>query len=465
MLDTAFCQLHRLVWTAIVPLAVFSVFLLILEEFLTQPAIAYAVSIGLTTSTLALFLYFGKRVRWSFNYTVSPLLIVVLGLAIKIAAFVLFPVNFVSDSATYVSLANQLISENSYQHGNTYAYWPPGYPLFLYVSHLGIIPVSTSTIFIQNCLITLIASYVIFQLTHKYHSRRAAIVAISIFTFWPTGLLGALDAYKELPLMTLLLLSVYLYTQKSGFKYHFINGLVLGFCALIQPGTILFVSVFVVLNWFKKLHFTNQLSLFVCLLAGMLSAIAPWSYRNTQVFDQFVMISTNGGSNMYRANNEIATGGYIAKGAIDISHLSELEQDKRGKELAIEWIKNNPVDFFYLSFIKMTKFLGDDSTGIYSILKRSAQQPIGEIPYYGLKLGANTFWLLLWLIIFFCREKLYSLITSDHLIATLSLSFLYFFTVHSVFESNAKYHLPAIPMFFILVAILIAEIVETFDNG
>ena len=464
MLDTVFCQLHRLVWAAIVPLAVFSVFLLILEAFLTQQAITYVVSIGLTTLTLAAFSFLGKRIRWSFNYTVSPLLIAVLGLVIKIAVFVLFPVSFTSDSATYVLLANQLISENSYQLGNTYAYWPPGYPLFLYLSHLGTIPVSTNTVFILNCLITLIASYLIFQLARKYHSRCAAIIAISIFTFWPTGLFGAPDAYKELPLMTLLLLSVYLYTQKSGYKYHFINGLVLGFCALIQPGTILFVSVFVVLNWFKKLYFMNQLGLFVCLLAGMLAAIAPWSYRNTQVFDQFVMISTNGGSNMYRANNEIATGGYIAKGAIDISHLSELEQDKRGKELAKEWIKNNPIDFAHLSFIKMTKFLGDDSTGVYSTLKRSAQQPIGEIPYYGLKLGSNAFWLLLWLIIFFCREKLCSLIMSNHLVITLSLSFLYFFTVHSVFESNAKYHLPAIPMFFILVAILIAEKTKTLTS-
>ncbi len=457
MLYQGFYKLHRLVWLGLAPLAIFSVFHLIISSLISNIAISYITSASLAISILWLSRLFVKeRILNQITY-LSPYIIVAIGLLIKIVIFLFFPIHFVSDAATYVQLANKLINGHAYGISNTRAYWPPGYPLLLYMTHLGTFNVTTTTVFIQNCVIMLLASYLIYQLALKVANQTAANISLLIFTFWPTGLFGAPNAYKEFILLTLILLSVYIYCVKSHIFWAYAIGLILGICALIQPGSMLFISVFIVINWAKKEKVVRQAGLLVLMVAGMASVISPWSYRNLQVFDKFVLITTNGGSNMYRANNELATGGYIEKGKVDISHLSELNQDKKGKALAIEWITNNKADFLSLSFVKLTRFLGDDSDGVYTTLKRSALGPVNAIGYYALKLVSNVYWMVLWVLVFLNKKTLFQLLRSNKAIAVISLSFLYFLTVHAVFESNSKYHIPVFPMIVLLVAVIIRE--------
>jgi hypothetical protein len=48
-------------------------------------------------------------------------------------------------------------------------------------------------------------------------------------------------------------------------------------------------------------------------------------------------------------------------------------------------------------------------------------------------------------------------LSRDRVIIAISLSFLYFFTVHSVFESNGKYHIPVVWVLFILASIIVCQ--------
>ena len=45
--------------------------------------------------------------------------------------------------------------------------------------------------------------------------------------------------------------------------------------------------------------------------AAIAATIAPWSIRNNAVFGEFVLLSTNGGPNLWMGNNPDSTGFYM----------------------------------------------------------------------------------------------------------------------------------------------------------
>src|SRR5205823_4707762 len=114
----------------------------------------------------------------------------------------------------------------------------------------------------------------------------------------------------------------------------------------------------------------------------------------------FVVISTNGGDVFYRANNPLATGGYIQRGEKDLVSLDvgEVERSRMGYELGKSWIRQNPDAFLALAMKKQILFLGDDAIGAYESLKRATDS--NTLAYVGAKAVSNAFWLLLWLAIF-----------------------------------------------------------------
>lgn len=96
--------------------------------------------------------------------------------------------------------------------------------------------------------------------------------------------------------------------------------------------------------------------------------------------------------------------------------------------------------------------MGDDSSGIYTTLKRGGGTD-NPSTYLLAKLAANAWWLVVWLLIAAmvwssrCHTAPYRIIT---------WCWLYLFALHSVFESNGKYHIPMIWVLCVWVACAIA---------
>jgi hypothetical protein len=120
-----------------------------------------------------------------------------------------------------------------------------------------------------------------------------------------------------------------------------------------------------------------------------------WTLRNYRVFDQFVLVSTNGGFRVYGANNPRATGGYLERWPEDLMRMSELDADREGKRRAAAWIVANPARFLTLALEKNILFMGDDATGAYQTLKRGKGSP-SVTTYAAAKAGSNLFWLATW---------------------------------------------------------------------
>ncbi|MDE1463954.1 ArnT family glycosyltransferase [Spartinivicinus poritis] len=468
MLIKLFDNVNTKIWYILPLLVVYSFFSMIFIQSGTESVYTYFYSFLLSLFSLLLFYKASEYIKSSFQNQTKLMLVPLyylfwIGLLIRLAVVYFLPVEQASDSATYVSLAQNLIENNVYGgKGTGYAYWPPGYPLVLYVFHLGIFDITPFSISLLNVIIYIFSFYLIYKATKRIGGEKSAFLACLIFIFWPQQIMITNVAGKENIVFLLLLLSFYMSLIIES-KYKFvIVGSLLGLCTLIQPGTIFLFTAILVLKIHQKETVRSIVSTALFVVIGAALIISPWTYRNYNIFNEFVLVSTNGGSNFYRANNELATGGYTDQGKIVVTDLSEVEEGKAYKQLAIDWIASNPADFLLLMGRKLILNLGDDSGGVYATFKLSGSSPIkSDIIYYALKLISTLFWVLLWLILWIGRRHFIKQLKENHSYVFISLCFLYFIVVHMVFESNSKYHYPGGWAIVILVGLVSIKLLNT----
>ncbi|MFT4100353.1 MAG: hypothetical protein QM674_04795 [Burkholderiaceae bacterium] len=359
--------------------------------------------------------------------------IIASGLLLRVIWILAFPAMPASDGASYIKLAQGLLSDGQYITAGTRAYWPPGYPIFL-MPWLAIFPVKWA-IPISQLALSAIGAWGCYRLASRLSGETAGRLAALLFCFWPNLVMLSGVPEKEyvilaiLPWVTLGLLGQSILRQ-------LIAGLGLGCCILVQPSLQLLLPVVLIgLLLFRQ---NRALLRGICVVLAAACVIAPWTLRNMEIFDQFVLISTNGGSNLYRANNPLADGGYTERGEVDVSHLDELAQDRVSRKLAMEWISTHPLSFLRLAVEKQIRFMGDDAYGTYATL-RTGRASESTAVYIVFKSISNSFWLLFWLVSAALSFKKSGMAQGFQY---LIVGWLYLFGLHSIFEAEGRYHVP-----------------------
>ena len=374
--------------------------------------------------------------------------VLLLGLALRVAWVIWLPAMPSSDGATYLALATKLLNGADYEMADTRAYWPPGYPLFLMAWLLAlpsalVVPASQAALFIVGAL-------GVYRVTQLIVSDAAALIATLLFALWPN--LIALSATPEKEALILALLPwVMFLVLRASLTAGFWAGVGLGAAVLVQPSLQLLIPAIVL--WLLIQKGLKSIPCVLLLVAGSLLVVGPWSYRNLQVLGEFKLVATNGGDVLYRANNPLATGGYTSRGEVDFSDLSELDVDKKGQELALRWIRENPLNFAALVVEKQLRFMGDDAVGVYATFRSDGDQRDSRA-YIPLKLLANAWWLIVWLLMAQFIVKGGGL-SGD--VRVLMWGWLYLFLLHSVFESAGKYHVPMIWVLCVVMGSLCAS--------
>jgi 4-amino-4-deoxy-L-arabinose transferase-like glycosyltransferase len=387
------------------------------------------------------------------------LLLAGIGIAVRIGWILLFPAPFRSDGSVYFTLARQLSELGTYRDPRgEFAFWPPGYPFYLlpFIKAFGAhhwVPI------IANFALYVGSLFVVYDLARRCGGSTAPRLATLIAAAWPNYIFASGTASKELLLVTLVPLALLLYFRASDAvsRIHAtgllaLSGAVFALASLTQPGLLLLPSILIGYEMTRRTAI-GAAAIRVGLVVGVLAIlIGLWTYRNFVVLGSAVLISTNGGSTFYRANNPLATGGYTERGERSLDGLGELERHRRGLEYGTEWIRSHPMDFLKLAWRKQVLFLGDDGEGVYETLKRGLE--IGDARYFWLKMVSNLFWLVAWLLILagFIRGGGAS---APQLASTcaLGLTVAYFWLIDSVFESGARHHMPLIGILAVLAAI------------
>jgi hypothetical protein len=363
-----------------------------------------------------------------------------------------------SDGAIYINLARKLLAGGPYVAAGTHAYWPPGYALFL-MPWLAAIPGDRLAIAASNLALFVVGAEGVWKLGRLALSPGSARVALLVFSLWPNLAFQSGMPEKEQVLVALLPWIIALaFVRDSNPPRRWkvlLAGLLVGAAALVQPILELFPAVLLCywLLCFRRVIVPIRMTMLA--LVGMVLVITPWTIRNYLVLDQFVFISTNGGLNLYGANNPIATGRYLEHWPDDLVRMPELEADREGKRRAAAWIVSNPDRFLALAFEKNILFMGDDAVGPYQTMKRGMGSS-SELAYAVVKAGSNLYWLAAWslllaglLAIWRHRKR----VSPDLLL--IPLAFLYFFLLHSIVESSGKYHVLTIGVLSVLIPMIL----------
>jgi hypothetical protein len=245
---------------------------------------------------------------------------------------------------------------------------------------------------------------------------------------------------------------------KQGFRMPLLCGLALGCAALTQPSIQLFFLVLLAYDRFSGNAYKTIIMRLAFVALGAALIILPWTARNFAIVGEPVLISLNGGDNLYRANNDLANGTFTETGTVDLRKETELEKNRKGFKLAKAWITSHPLAFLRLVGIKQMHFLGEDSLAIYGSIKLS--HSAGNTVYAAAKLLATAFWFAFWLILLSLKFGRPGRLVVKPVEMALLCGIVYFQVLHSVFESGGKYHFASITFMAALFGALMVRLLD-----
>ncbi len=377
---------------------------------------------------------------------------VLAGLLLRLAWVWIFPSNPASDGAVYFKLGQALSEGRPYQTSGTWAYWPVGYPLWL-ASWIRLLGAGVAVLGSQ-CFAYVLAALGIGRLAKHLAGEPAQRAAVWMFALWPNLWAQIGQPEKEVVIIALLPWVLLFLLDAPKWWRAALAGLALGLCILVQPG-LQFLLPALALLVFIRLPLRQAWRSALLLAIGACLVVLPWTLRNLRVLGAPVLVSTNGGDNLYRANNPLATGGYTSRGEVDLSALGELDADRQGRMLAKAWIRSHPADFLALAMEKQWRFMGDDAASIYASLRVGGGANDPRV-YTALKLIANVWWLAVWLSLALAAMAARGC-KGPRDERWLLWAWLYLFVLHSVFESAGKYHLPMIWVLCVLSACMLTR--------
>lgn len=344
-------------------------------------------------------------------------------------------------------------------NGQPTAFRPIGYPLLLSMLYFFTGP----SIFLGkmlNIVLSCISLVLLYKLAKRFYAKAIARIALAVFAIFPlpiiyTGILGS-----ETLFTTLLLTCAYFLLVKQNFYW---VGLFAGFVSIVRPIGIFFLPcVLFVMIQDKGVKVSRKILNGFIITACFMVVVLPWILRNNIVFGEPVY-STNGGYVAYVNNNPYATGswsdpyGYPNSPFLKYRYengFNELEMHKEGKALALAWIKENPMDFLKMSWLRVANTywlkLEDIKWG-FTLLGPDAWHPFYTTAIKFQEALYRPFHVLVFfaLGVQLCRMWYRKLNMLDIYAGVI---FLYFNAMIVLLEGNSRYLFPLFPFFAFWVA-------------
>lgn len=203
-------------------------------------------------------------------------------------------------------------------------------------------------------------------------SRFVRIVAIVMIIFLPHHIAYCNTIGTEV--MSAFLLAGVIAIQVTPFNWKFkypILGVAIGVMALTKPFFLAYPLVVALIEWLREKDWRESLKLLAITTALMMVVISPWTVRNYNKFGRFIPISYNSGFNLYINNNannihggwqsfddiyktpelQEKIDGHLSNPLGSVKIASDIELDFKPE--AQKWIRENPVEFFKLGFIRV----------------------------------------------------------------------------------------------------------------
>ncbi|MBA4265997.1 MAG: hypothetical protein C0453_13015 [Comamonadaceae bacterium] len=400
------------------------------------------------------------------------ILLIALGLRLIWAWWI--PVMPVSDGAAYDAFARTLVDHGvfGWTAAEPTAFWPPG-TTFIHAALYWAFGVNYLPIVVVNIGLSLGLIVICARLADRFWGPRVAMLTAWILALWPTLVMYPTILASELPFLVLTLLSLDVWTNEKIRPLHkgWMAGLLLGFAALVRPQALLLPLLFafcaVTSAGMAWAAIRSQFRLLIAAGVIMAVVIAPWTWRNFQLYGEPVLISTNGGITLWMGNTPGTDGSYmIVPEAFDA--LPENERARVLGQQAKEYIQQDPVGFLTRAVRKVVILYTNESVGVGWNVD-GIRQALGEPWVNVLKRFTQVTWAL---ILALALAGFWAAVRQQGVFRTLTspitLSILYFTAIHAVVVSQERYHLAFAGQLAILAglgAALISDRLRTWRNS
>lgn len=395
----------------------------------------------------------------------AALWIIVVAMAIRIAWVLVFPVEPVSDSGAYQILARNIVDYGNYgftPHDPS-AYWAVGTSAIVAVTYL-IFGESDLGVVLSNLLASLIALVLIYQLGLRYFGRTAALFALGLTAFWPNLILFNSILSSELYFIALCAAGLLFWERrKEGWLNLLACGLIWGAACYVRPVIILLPFALVLSAWGSWRELIRAAGSAVIVVVLIVLTVSPWTYRNYQAFGEPVMVSTNFGPNFWMGNNPETTGRY-QKLPTWTHGMGEIERSDRLEEVAVSYIKDEPIQFVVRTLYKVGLLHAYETIGV-AWNENAIGQMLGETGKMGVKLLSTGYWYGLLVLSFIAIGALILSRRLSGLFHPCVLGWGYFTAVHAVIVVEDRYHMSAVPFIALLAghasSLLVGQVMAT----
>jgi hypothetical protein len=412
----------------------------------------------------------------------SLTMIWVLAITLRLGYAIAFSPPPTADFAEYDRLAIGLAEGKGYiwEHGEPTAFRAIGYPAFLGGVYW-LTGNSQKAGQIANTLLGLLALWLAYQLAQQIlKDETSARLALLLLAFHPNGIMyGGLLASEPLSLV-LMLAGFTAFScafscpdlkararkgagksdQAIRFVFLLSAGIAFGLAALVKPQMLIIPGFlfFMPKAWQPggKRPFWAIAGIYVV----MALVILPWTYRNYKQLGEPVLISSNGGYNLFVGNSQFANGRYIwseemedfVESRIPLHSIPVPEWSKKLGEYALEDMRQEPVETLARLPLKLLYLYAADIDGARLSLFAYEKPGAGmRFFFYSLMVLSQLWYLLVYLplawVIFKKRWKKLPPSWGILLVPALSMSF-----VSLVFFGASRFHYPFLPFLVILSA-------------
>ena len=386
-----------------------------------------------------------------------------------------------SDQLWYFERAVGLLNGKGYAvQSQPTAFWPVGYPAFL----AGLFAVFGPDIEVAkaaNLVLSAVAMAFVYRISRRATgSEAAAKAALVLAVLYPTLIFYTELLYSELLFMALLLAGIDLLLGASEQRRRWVAvaaaGVCFGLASLVKTQGLLLPALLVggalVL---RRIGIRQAVLTGLVAYAACLAVITPWTMRNWAVLGQPVLISTNGGFNLYMGNNPWNRwGGYMWPAPREFMDATEnlnilkaipneIALNAKLNRLAVDYIRDNPADAAKRVPYKLYQFFRFDPLPLTQAeigAKRNGQDvhalvtavaPIAELWHWAMMWSAFLFPVLFWL----ARRPVEVTLAAFVPVA-------YFGAITAAFFGEARFNLPLLPLYPIIAVCILDGFLQHF---
>ncbi|WPL17688.1 putative integral membrane protein [Thiorhodovibrio winogradskyi] len=379
---------------------------------------------------------------------------------------------YITDEKDYALLAQNLLAGNGFawEEGKPTSIRPPGYPTFIAAIWFITGDQDPQSVRFVQILLSLFSIALLYRIGRIAFSSNVALLAAGIFSLYPTYVGFASFLYAEVLFIFLMLFVILVYLRMTNasvslFSLATTAGLLLGLAALTRTIAWPYFLVFVPLVLFTVGNdLKTRLKASSAVVLGFFLIIAPWSYRNSELQNQFTLIDTMGGMNLMMGNYEhtplnrawdavslLSTDkrwSYSLGSIPESADWGEAERSKWASDQAKQFMLSHPLLTIERSIAKFFSFWGLERVIIAAWERELYHPPKWSIPV--LAVVINSAYILTMLL---AVVGLFLAPPNEQKFHYLVWTLLVVFTgVHMLIFGHARYHLPLMPLLILYAA-------------